>query len=237
MNRKVWTSLLIIGMAFAAIAGGTLAWFTAEAKIGPNVFTAGTVEIEADETFDLEDTRIDNWNPGDCIEKKVWVKITGTKRAYLRMKYNDGWYENKGTEEEPDWVGWIPNNPPDVDPIVIKLDGNLFPDDVDHWVKVSDWYYYVGIGDPDTTIDVISQVCLDGRKADDQFQGKQYRLGFNFEAIQVTHEAVFNVWRVALVAGSWHVVDEVDGVWTCVIDTDIYEWDPADEEWNLVEEE
>ena len=31
MNRKVWTSLLIIGMALAAIAGGTLAWFTDQA--------------------------------------------------------------------------------------------------------------------------------------------------------------------------------------------------------------
>lgn len=237
MNRKVWTSLLIIGMALAAIAGGTLAWFTDQASTGDNIFTAGTLEIEADESWEYEDTGVENWNPGDCTDKEVTVRITGTKRAYLRMQFNDGWYENTGDEEEPNWVPWVPNDPPGVDPIVKKLDGALFPDDIDTWVKLGDWYYYIGIGDPATneTIKVISQVCLDGTSAGNQFQGKQYRLGFQFQAIQVTHEACFEQWGVGyidydqggLVVKGWYPVTQAGATWTLTADGNTFEWVPT----------
>lgn len=98
MNRKVWTSLLIIGMALAAIAGGTLAWFTASASIDANTFTAGTVKIEAGESW-AADYEVENWNPGDCEDKEVWVEVTGSKGVYLRAKIIDGWYQYNETNE------------------------------------------------------------------------------------------------------------------------------------------
>lgn len=220
MNRKVWTSLLVIGMALAAIAGGTLAWFTAQAEIKPNIFTAGTLDIEADETFEYsDDNPLTNWNPGDCTDKEVTVKITGTKRAYLRMQFNDGWYE---LDENEQWVAWEPT----ADVIIMKVNGNEFP--TANWVLIDGWYYYVGAegpeNAPETVITVITKVCLDG-SAENDFQGKQYRLGFNFEAIQVTHEAVFDKWSVGYVNGTWVKVsyDIAESRWET--DTSSHYWD------------
>lgn len=238
MNRKIFTSLLVIGMALAAIAGGTLAWFTAEAQLDPNEFTAGTVKIEADEEFNVEGGAVENWNPGDCTDKEVWVEITGTKRTYLRMQFSEGWYENQGTDEEPNWVSWTPAG--DENPIVKKMGGALFPDEVDTWVKVGDWYYYVGVGNPGARIDVISQVCLGGT-ASNQFQGKQYRIGFNFQAIQTTHEACFEQWGVGyidydeggVVVNGWYPVYQVDGKWRMDAEGYTFEWtDPGAGEAN-----
>lgn len=241
MNRKIFTSLLVIGMTLAAIAGGTLAWFTAEANIDDNIFTAGTLEIEADESWEYEDTGVENWNPGDCTDKEVTVRITGTKRAYLRMQFNDGWYENIAEEgETPIWESWNPVG--GENPIVKKMGEALFPDQVATWVEVDGWYYYVGIGDPDTTgiIEVISQVCLSGT-ASNQFQGKQYRIGFNFQAIQTTHEACFEEWGVGyidydqggLVVKGWYPVSKEGDTWTMIAEENSFEWtDPGAGEAN-----
>ena len=102
MNKKVWTSLLVIGLAFLAIGGGTLAWFTAQANIVPNVFKAGTLELGADEVIGWEGDVRENWNPGDCDKKRVYIIVTGSKNAYLRTKLIDGWYKKDGN----DWLPW-----------------------------------------------------------------------------------------------------------------------------------
>ena len=185
MNRKVWMSVLIICLALAAIIGGTLAWFTSTATIGPNVFTAGTLEIEAGESW-AEDYEVTNWNPGDCTDKEVKVKITGTKKAFLRMKIDDGWYEDDGEEG---WQEWTPT----ADVISMKVNGNTFP--TAGWTLIDGWYYYAGENLPGAEITVISKVCLAGSAGND-FQGKQYRLGFEFEAIQTSHDAAQDEWGV-----------------------------------------
>ncbi len=94
MNRKVWTSLLVIGMALAAIAGGTLAWFTAEVKLDDNVFTAGTVTLDAEDSWENNaNLVVDNWNPGDFSPKYIAVEYTGNKRAFMRMQISGVWEE------------------------------------------------------------------------------------------------------------------------------------------------
>lgn len=228
MNKKVWTSLLVIGLAVLAIAGGTLAWFTAQANIEPNVFTAGTVEIEADETVGWEGEVRENWNPGDCDKKEVWVKVTGSKGVYLRAKLIAGWFEYS---EQGDWVAWDLGTLDD--PVIIRgTDDAPWP--TSDWVKIGDWYYFASgrIEPSDTKIDVISKVCLSGDAGND-FQGKQYQISFDFEAIQTTHEAAFAEWGVGFVNGAWHaVVESAEGVWTCQIDEDTYAWDPATQTWS-----
>ena len=236
-RMKLAFSLVVILVAIAATVGGTMAWFTDTAEITPNVFTAGTIMIEAGESW-AGGYEVENWNPGDCEDKDVWVEITGSKRAYLRMQFNDGWFAYDETEQK--WVSWTPDEPAGVDPIKISLDDKAFPDEVDHWVKVGEWYYYMGVGDPatNTKIDVISEVCLIGALAGNQFQGKRYELGFNFEAIQVTHEATFTEsgWGVSyidyddgtVVANGWYPVNMVEQKWTMEVDTETFVWsDPG----------
>ncbi len=228
MKKSIVVSLLIIVLAVAAITGGTWAWFTANAEIGPNVFTAGTVEIEADETFDTEDVRVGNWNPGDCIDKEVWVNVTGSKGVYLRLKINDGWYQyNDQTEVWESWdLGVL------VNPVSYGLPNT-------NWIEIDGWYYYAGGRiEPDTEgIEVISKVCLSG-EAGDEFQGKQYRIGFGFEAIQTTHEAAFEQWHVGYLnvgsAQGWYPVTQTgSGPWTIKdSQNDTYEWDPVTQAWS-----
>lgn len=200
MNRKILTSLLIIAMAAAAIGGGTLAWFTDSATITPNEFQAGTLKIRADETWAYEGGRLENWNPGDCTDKKVEVEVTGTKRAFLRMKVTETWQLVGGSP-----VVYTGRNAPN---ITWKVDGNTWPDG--KWQMIEDtttgikWWYYQGILDPDQTrtppsgpkkITVISKVCLDTSTGND-YQGATYTLAMDFEAIQTTNGAETSAWGV-----------------------------------------
>ncbi len=192
MKTKIILSSVVILLVFALSLGATMAWFTAEASVDENIFTAGTLMIEAGESW-ADDYEVENWNPGDCEDKEVTVEVTGSKSAYIRMQFDDGWYE----EENGSWVSWTHSN--EVDPIKIRVNGDEFP--TADWVEEDGWFYYVG-GDPagflapGATITVISEVCLDGPTADNEFQGKQYRLGFTFEAIQTTNNAAYDEWGV-----------------------------------------
>ena len=109
------------------------------------------------------------------------------------------------------------------------------------WVKIDDWYYYAGgrIEPNAERIDVISKVCLLG-SAGNAFQGKRYLIGFNFEAIQTTHEAVFEEWHVGyLNVGlfqGWYSVSKVGDIWTITdSQNDTYNWDPVTQTWSLSE--
>lgn len=53
MKAKIIISLIVIIIALTASLGATLAWFTDEAVVPENVFTAGSVLISAEETFVL----------------------------------------------------------------------------------------------------------------------------------------------------------------------------------------
>lgn len=107
MNKKVWTSLLVIGLAVLAISGGTWAWFTSQTEV-ENSFTAGTVSIEAEETAvrmdGFEVCYLENVNPGDCYEKELKIKNTGTKGIVLRMQLVNEWILDS------DWENHISSN-------------------------------------------------------------------------------------------------------------------------------
>lgn len=237
MNRKIFTSLLIIGMALAAMVGGTLAWFTAEAEITPNTFIAGTLEIDANETWDYEDEGLTNWNPGDCTDKEIEIEVTGTKRAFIRVLITESW---EGTE---DGLHDVVTNERDISNVNWWVGDKAWPGDHAEWQMLATadgtYWYYKGMFDPNEDdgpkkVTVLTKVCLAGAETGNEYQGATYTLSMNFEAIQVTHEAVFDVWGVGLVNGSWHEVEEISGVWTCEIGEDTYEWDPVTGEWVLI---
>jgi len=198
MKTKIFFSMLVIIFVMAALIGATYAWFSDEASLEPNVFTAGTLTIEAGESW-ADGHEVENWNPGDCEDKVVTVKVTGSKSAYIRMQFEDGWYEYD--EGSDDWVPWVHSQ--NVDPIKIKSGSDDFP--TTDWEEKDGWYYYQGGNNgllaPGAEITVITEVCLDGPTADNEFQGKQYRIGFIFEAIQTTNYAPYYEWDDELFDG------------------------------------
>ena len=73
----------ICGNCHWACYGATYAWFTAESEEFTNEFTAGTVEIEADEEVNTKGFDENNWNPGDEAEKEFTIINKGTKGIRL----------------------------------------------------------------------------------------------------------------------------------------------------------
>ncbi len=151
-KNKILFSTLIILVVMAASLGATFAWFTDQSEEIENVFTAGTVSLNAGEEW-AYGTGLENWNPGDCTDKEIYLEYTGSKKAFLRMQIEeiwvdtedengDGtWYDrsvpnvdwkiNKGTEADPDWQDW-------------NVDGKWFYHDADPSDGEGGWWYYDG---------------------------------------------------------------------------------------------
>ena len=222
MNRKVITSLLVIGLAVVAIIGGTLAWFTWEAEIGPNEFTAGKLEIDAKETWDYADEGFTNWNPGQCVDKEITVEVTGTKKAFIRVLITEEWTETKDGDYDDE------THERNIENVHWSIGEVAWPGTPANWqmLTTSDgtYWYYKGKFDPDQStadgrvpagpkeVTVLSKVCLDGEDTGNEYQGATYTLAMNFEAIQTTHEASNNAWGVYwdATAGEWKEVEEED---------------------------
>lgn len=86
MKKKLVAISLVVAMLAVAVIGGSLAYFTDTDK-ETNTFTIGNVAIDLLETFDAQNAVL---RPGsqstNKIEKKVWIKNTGSENAYV-------WYE------------------------------------------------------------------------------------------------------------------------------------------------
>lgn len=86
LRIKLFFSLTVIVLAVALAGGATLAWFTAATDPIANVFTAGTLEIEAGGK-----SQIPNWNPGDQSEAEFCVTNVGSKNALVRIGLDGEW--------------------------------------------------------------------------------------------------------------------------------------------------
>ena len=182
MKRRVLFSFLIIAMAMAAITGGTLAWFTAEADV-ESTFQAGTV-ILGEIDVDYNDG-IDNWNPGDEEDLEYKITYTGSKNAFLRVKFDGAWTGGDDAADE-------------ADPVEITL----------HLESADDWdldestgyFYYIGeiVADESTPPQEVIKITLDfvGANAGNEFQGATYTLTATFEAIQSSNDAEVDAWGV-----------------------------------------
>ena len=82
MTRKILLSVLLIAALLVAVAGITFAVFSDNEASDDQVFTAGTVNIQVDNTAegDLFNTTLDmpNMEPGDCSTQTVRVNNIGT---------------------------------------------------------------------------------------------------------------------------------------------------------------
>gem|GEM_PF-3608995 len=63
MTQRIMVSITILTLMAVLIGGATMAWFTAQAEITDNVFQAGTLTIDAQETWAYESGPLTNWNP------------------------------------------------------------------------------------------------------------------------------------------------------------------------------
>ena len=199
MNKKVVLSVLVIVLAIAAVGGATMAWFT-DAEELTNTFTAGTLIIDADDEWrELIGEDWTNANPGDCKEKDFTVKNDGTKRMFVRFSFDGAWVTPLPNAP----VGFVPDN----DLVTIKPAVG----DLDNWTFVDGYWYYNGLLESGDEITFTFLVCLDGPGADNDYQGAKFAITFNFEAIQVTNEAVNDVWGVYWDEGTsaWVVVPPV----------------------------
>ncbi|MDZ4132419.1 MAG: TasA family protein [Dethiobacteria bacterium] len=201
MKKKIILSTLIILGVVAASLGATFAWFTAQSDPIENVFVAGTVEIDAEETqFVTDGFYALNWNPGDCAEKEYEITNVGTKKIKLRAMVETQWYEwvGEGPPEAFDVenLGWAVWTPDGEDAASVAL---LVTDPVQGWTQEADgnWYYddiidgtYVegGANSEPVSVYLWLKVCLDGPLAGNQYQGKAYTVNVTYQAIQASHE-------------------------------------------------
>ena len=175
MRRNVQVSLLVLSLAALLIVGGTMAWFTASADPVGNEFVAGTVEIELIDEFDEE--KAQNVNPGDCYDKEISVKNTGTKRAYVRVHLVEKWEGiTEGTQTEG---------------VANYVTG-------ENWVAGDEgWYYYKDVLEPDAkTPNLIEEVCFDGETMNNDYQGATFTLTASADAVQATNGAAAASWEL-----------------------------------------
>ncbi len=199
MKRKIIFSMVVILFVMATSFGATLAWFTDEAQIGPNVFEAGTVEIQAEEEWAYDGLVKENWNPNDCDEKEFIVTNTGSKDIEIRGKIRGQWYDEDGETEwtEPgdaaveikfvEGTNWSIEGPDEDGYYHLLYDGSIpgtYSRDNDD-----------NISDADLVARVTIEVCLDGELANNDYQGKVFKLYTSFQAIQASHKGGDDGWN------------------------------------------
>jgi len=183
MKAKILLSMLIIMFVLAASLGATMAWFTAEAEVPANVFTAGTVEISAEETFVSNVEKMGNVNPGDCFVKCFEIENTGSKMIEVRLSDLVGEWDFENSVE-PVYVAPVPDSG-----WVMK-----FNEDNSGYV----FYYTGGPVEAGEIIELCILVVFDGVLMENEFQGGTFTLSASFEAVQASNQAPAEVW-----GGEW----------------------------------
>ena len=210
MKTKIGLSILVIMFVLAASLGATMAWFTDESDSIENVFVAGTVDISAEESVsEADELKMDNWNPGDCVEKVFTITNNGSKRIVLRTDalatVSGTWYSVYVEEGHEDNETWTPVPlAGGVEPVTIEVES-------DDWELLGDYYYYSGTIPSGEDVELTIKVCLKGAELTNDYQGKIFVMKNVFYAIQSSNEASDDAWGVY-----WDVEDEE---WKAVVTT------------------
>jgi len=181
MKRSIPIGLLVVSLVALFVLGGTLAWFTADAKM-PNMFTTGTVAIEIHENLDDPN----DWAPGINKKKEVSVKNVGSLPVYVRVQLTPVW-GSMGEE------GFSEDEELSIDNVIF-----IFNENTEDWVESGDWYYYKGVLEPeDETPLLLSSVTLDGSRTGNDYQGKTLKIYVNAEAVQAAPiQAALDAWQL-----------------------------------------
>ena len=166
--------IFIIFLLVVCVVGATFAYFTSEYRI-LNQFKNATYDVDIEEEFN------DDWGT-----KKVWfVNNEETNTAVvLRINYNELW-----SKEDKDGLLTL-SNVYDGHNVVTKTWTNDF---TSNFTLASDgWYYYTKILKPQQRVQVLESIT---KNAPSTYDGFDYKLTFNFEAIQATVSAVKELWN------------------------------------------
>lgn len=94
-KKRILFELFYFLIAALVLSGGyTISYFTSQAEVPPNVFTAGTVLVtagDAEGNLVISDHGDNTWSPGECRELELTIKNTGSKRAYARARFEADW--------------------------------------------------------------------------------------------------------------------------------------------------
>jgi len=225
MKRKVIFSVLLILFVLAAAYGVTMAWFT-DTDATNNIFTAGTLIIDADDEWTNADPLTGNWenaNPGDCEPKEFTITNNGSKNMYVRFAFTGSWEPvlDFPNPHGIDLTGFTPDND-----LVTVTPGPGFSNWTELEIGGVTYWFYNGILPPfdaanplDHILTFTFNVCLDGPGTGNEYQGATYAASFTFDAIQVTHAASFDAWDAGFydsATPAWHEVVEAGGVYSFV---------------------
>ena len=199
MKKRSLMLIMSVTLAVLLIAGGTFAWFTANADPVVNEFTAGTVEIELIDIFD----GAPNVNPGDCYSKVIYVENTGTKRAYIRIEADTLFTAADGETILPNNVISYGINSPREEWTyewwdIFHLFGNV--ELIPGWTYQDGYFYYDKVVEPGYFTKPLlkcNRICFAGEGMGDEYQGSTLDITIGAEAIQATHGAVQEVWGVS----------------------------------------
>lgn len=101
MKKKLLASVVAIALVACCVIGGTLAWLTDKTDPVVNTFTVGDVNIDLDESDDLDLKIV----PGKEITKDPVVTVeANSEKCYLFVKIDKEHWNDKMTYEVAD--GW-----------------------------------------------------------------------------------------------------------------------------------
>lgn len=168
------TAVLVI--AISSLAGGTLAYFTADST-AHNVITSGNVKITLQEWANDDKTEpfkdITGIMPGMEVTKIAEVKNTGDNTAWVRVKI----------EKSFDFDG--------ADPNLIGVSINE-----DYWTLQDGWYYYTEkLAPEEVTKPIFTAVTFDETMGN-AYQDKQATVDVYAQAVQTANNG--DSWDKAL---------------------------------------
>lgn len=174
-SARIRTLIVVIGLAAAAIAGATYAyWSTAMEHV--NELEADTVKAGIEETFDQGTA------PEGTVTKKVSFRNSGSASAFLRISYAESWTSGTGDEKQ------LLSNTAGGTEVAEKNWTEFFRDN-DNWEKGSDgWYYYRKLLPPGkSTEDILDSVTFPGYSGKYKDYGSaDYSLCFRMELLQAS---------------------------------------------------
>ena len=199
MKKKLTAVALVIALVALAIAGGTLAYFTAQ-DTASNKITTGSIDIEV-----IEEMKTDNGNvtypytgedgapvltimPGHTQSKIVTVKNTGSSNAFIRVKIEKAWKNADSTTSAiPEAVT--------TDALALNMVSTK-------WVKVGDYYYYSEAVAPNAITEVLFDSFTFGSQYGNDYANLTADIVVSADAIQTENGAAEAAWGVKIAGGT-----------------------------------
>lgn len=180
-NKK--TLIFIFGIVALGIIGSTYAYYQSNVVL-PNRFKTMTYNVTIEENFN------NTWGT-----KEVTFKNNEETNApvVLRINYNEQW------KKEFNGYTLLLNNNVGNNNVVTK---NWTTDFTDNFVLKDDgWYYYNKVLNPQESVKVLNSIALNNSLISsspdyENYQTYDYRLDFNFEAIQADASAIYSIWNI-----------------------------------------